>query len=193
MHTILKYSVLNLSVLFSVVETHLVLTLESWVNLIDMQWFPVYLLPGSVITCCEDNNLKKNVWDKSRTKCSASWGRMLVSRFLQLMILIPSQNKEIWVQIYHQVLFVLCAYSTLIWNTAAPKHLFGSTEQLLWNSVLEDPLKGPFLSPILLYIWEMNQMFMRSDSGLLIQTKRSFLSHSLVLCTQTVQTHQMKK
>ncbi len=28
-------------------------------NLIDRQWFPVYLLQGSVITCCEHNNNKK--------------------------------------------------------------------------------------------------------------------------------------
>ncbi len=41
-------------------ETYLVLTLESCMNLIDRQWFPVYLLQGSVITCCEHNNDKNN-------------------------------------------------------------------------------------------------------------------------------------
>lgn len=59
----------------SVLEMYQVLTLASWVNLIDRQWFPVYLLHGSVTTCCEDYNWKKKMFGVNQNEMLSKLGQ----------------------------------------------------------------------------------------------------------------------
>lgn len=157
-------------------EMYQVLTLASWVNLIDRQWFPVYLLRGSVTTCCEDYN-----WKKKKKMFGVNLHEMLSKL---------GQNTHpdfySWWSWFHLGTSVKNTIKFLVYlshsSTWAP------TIWQQWKSFSgNQSLKSTFTSCTSLPVWEMNQTFIESsDSGLLIQIKHCF--YILVLSMQTVQT-----
>lgn len=148
-------------------EMYQVLSLASRVNLIDRQWFPVYLLRGSVTTCCEDYNWKK-MFGVNQNKMLSKLGQNTYPDFYS------------WWSWFHLGTSVKNTIKFLVYlsqsSTWAPK---------IWQQWKSFSGNQSFTSCTYLPVCDMNQTFIeRSDSALLIQIK-CFLCSCFVYADST--------